>query len=70
VARQVERLWPDVGALRAVKQLKFNRVIRPGERISLLLDRDAARGIVAFSIDGREGRCASGTLVFGSGEDA
>jgi 4-coumarate--CoA ligase (photoactive yellow protein activation family) len=68
VARQVERLWPDAGALRAVKRLKFSQVIRPGERISVLLDRDADRGIVAFSIEGREGRCASGTLVFGPGE--
>ena len=68
VARQVERLWPDAGALRAVKRLKFSQLIRPGERISVLLDRDAGRGVVAFSIEGREGRCASGTLVFGPGE--
>jgi acyl-CoA synthetase (AMP-forming)/AMP-acid ligase II len=68
IARQVERLWPDAGALRAVSRLKFSRVIRPGDRISVLLERDGARGVVAFSIDAREGRCASGTLVFGSGE--
>ncbi len=68
VARQAERLWPDAGALRAVKRLKFSRVIRPGERIALRLERDAPRGIVAFSIEGRDGRCASGTLVFGPGE--
>jgi hypothetical protein len=68
VARQAERLWPDAGVLRVVKRLKFSHVIRPGERITLALERDAARGIVAFSIEGREGRCASGTLVFGPGE--
>lgn len=64
VARQAERLWPEAGALRAVKQLKFSRVIRPGERVALVLERDAARGTVAFTIEGAQGRCASGTLVF------
>ena len=68
VARQVERLWPRAGALRAVRRLKFSRVIRPGDRIALVLQRDAARGLVEFSIDGAAGRCASGTLVFGAGE--
>jgi 4-coumarate--CoA ligase (photoactive yellow protein activation family) len=64
VARQVERLWPEAGALRAVKRLKFSHVIRPGERIALLLERDAARGTVAFTVEGAQGRCASGTLAF------
>jgi acyl-coenzyme A synthetase/AMP-(fatty) acid ligase len=64
VARQVERLWPDAGALRTVKRLKFSRVIRPGERLVVELARDRAAGTVQFSIDGPGGRCASGTLVF------
>ena len=69
VVRQVERLWPDAGTVRAVQRLKFTKVIRPGDRIALELTRDAARGTVAFAIDGPAGRCASGTLVFGT-EDA
>jgi 4-coumarate--CoA ligase (photoactive yellow protein activation family) len=67
VLRQVERLWPSSGALRAVKRLKFMKLIRPGERIVLSLDRDAARGTVEFAIDGPDGRCASGTLVLEGG---
>lgn len=70
VARQVERLWPDAGALRAVKRLKFSKVIRPGERLCVELSRDAAAGTVTFSIDGPGGRCASGTLVFEQRERA
>jgi 4-coumarate--CoA ligase (photoactive yellow protein activation family) len=64
VLRQAERLWPGVGTLRAVKRLKFSRLIRPGERVTLELTRDAARGTVEFHIDGPGGRCASGTLAF------
>jgi len=70
VARQVERLWPDAGPLREVRRLKFSRVIRPGERVTLVLCRQAARRIVTFALEGREGRCSSGTLVFGAGEGA
>ncbi len=67
VLRQVERLWPASGALRSVRRLKFMKLIRPDERIVLSLDRDAARGSVDFAIDGPDGRCASGTLVFEGG---
>jgi hypothetical protein len=67
VLRQVERLWPSVGRLRAVRRLKFMKLIRPGERVVLALDRDAARGTVEFAIEGPQGRCASGTLVFEGG---
>lgn len=65
VMRQVERLWPAAGTLRTVKRLKFLRTIRPGERVQLTLERDVERGAIEFGIDGAEGRCASGTLVFG-----
>jgi acyl-CoA synthetase (AMP-forming)/AMP-acid ligase II len=64
VARQVERLWPDAGPLRAVKRLKFSKVIRPGDPIAVELHRDAAAGTVEFFIEGPGGRCASGTLSF------
>jgi acyl-CoA synthetase (AMP-forming)/AMP-acid ligase II len=66
VVRQVERLWPAAGAPRRVKRLKFGRPVRPGERLELMLERDAARGTVAFTLDGPEGRCTSGTLTFGA----
>ncbi|HET6412985.1 MAG TPA: AMP-binding protein [Anaeromyxobacter sp.] len=67
--RQVERLWPQAGMLRAVRRLKFLRPIGPGERIELFLERDPVRRTVDFAIEGRAGRCASGTLVFGPVEE-
>jgi hypothetical protein len=70
VARQVERLWPDAGALRVVKRLKFTSVIRPGDRLAVLLQRDAAAGTVTFAIEGPRGRCASGTLLLEPREPA
>jgi 4-coumarate--CoA ligase (photoactive yellow protein activation family) len=63
---QVDRLWPGAGPVRVVKRLKFSKLIRPEQRIVLELERDPAQGTVAFTIDGPEGRCASGTLVFGA----
>ncbi|HET6438009.1 MAG TPA: AMP-binding protein [Anaeromyxobacter sp.] len=63
VMRQVDRIWPGAGTLRAVKRLKFSRLIRPGEKIVLWLEHDPARAMVAFAIDGPQGRCASGTLA-------
>ena len=65
VLRQVERLWPEEGAPRRVKRLKFARLISPRERISLTLERDLATGTVAFSIDGPKGRCTVGVLFRG-----
>jgi len=70
VLRQAERLWPGLGTLRAVRRLKFSRLIRPGERIALELSCDASRGTVEFHIDGPAGRCASGTLAFEPGGEA
>jgi hypothetical protein len=67
VVRQVERLWPAAGSLRQLRRLKFMKLIRPGQRILLSLERDPGRGTVAFTIDGPDGRCASGTLVFEGG---
>jgi acyl-CoA synthetase (AMP-forming)/AMP-acid ligase II len=65
VVRQVERLWPAAGAPRRLKRLKFARPILPGDRITVRLERDAAQGTVAFSIDGAIGCCTSGTLHLG-----
>ncbi|HYD39820.1 MAG TPA: AMP-binding protein [Anaeromyxobacter sp.] len=67
VLRQVERIWPDAGVLRAIKRLKFTKLIRPDHRIVLQLERDPAARAVNFTIDGPDGRCASGTFVFGGG---
>jgi 4-coumarate--CoA ligase (photoactive yellow protein activation family) len=66
VLRQIERIWPELGAPRQVLRLKFKRPIKPGERLELRLHLDASRPSVTFGIEGGAGPCASGTLVFGS----
>ena len=64
VLRQIERIWPELGAPRQVLRLKFKRPVKPGERLELRLHLDASRPAVTFDIEGGAGPCASGTLVF------
>jgi 3-hydroxymyristoyl/3-hydroxydecanoyl-(acyl carrier protein) dehydratase len=66
VLRQIERIWPELGAPRQVLRLKFKRPVKPGERLELRLHLDASRPAVTFDIEGGAGPCASGTLVFRS----
>jgi acyl-CoA synthetase (AMP-forming)/AMP-acid ligase II len=66
VLRQVNRLWPDLGAPRRVRRLKFKRVIEPGTHLELRLSRDPREPRVNFEIESSAGSCASGTVVFGS----
>ena len=66
VLRQIERIWPELGAPRQALRLKFKRPVRPGEHLELRLTLDASRPAVTFGIEGGAGPCASGTLVFGS----
>jgi acyl-coenzyme A synthetase/AMP-(fatty) acid ligase/3-hydroxymyristoyl/3-hydroxydecanoyl-(acyl carrier protein) dehydratase len=66
VLRQIDRLWPDLGAPRQVLRLKFKGLIRPGDRLQLRLVLDATRPAVTFDIQSPRGPCSSGTLVFGS----
>ncbi len=66
VLRQIERIWPELGAPREALRLKFKRPVRPGELLELRLQVHASRPAVTFEIVGEAGPCASGTLVFGA----
>ncbi len=66
VLRQIDRLWPDLGAPRKVLRLKFRRVIEPEAHLELRLGRDQHEPRVNFEIETGAGSCASGTVVFGS----
>jgi 3-hydroxymyristoyl/3-hydroxydecanoyl-(acyl carrier protein) dehydratase len=61
---EIELAWPDLPALTGSPRMKFARVIRPGERLTLGLWRESSR--VRFELAHRDGPCASGTLVFGT----
>ncbi|PRQ07650.1 AMP-binding protein [Enhygromyxa salina] len=55
--------WPDLGALRWVRRLKFVRPLAPGERLRLILDRCAADRVeFSFVCDGD--RVSVGSLSF------
>lgn len=49
---------------RAVEQLKFHRVVRPGARLALELRHDAARGRLEFCYRSAEGVHSGGRIVF------
>jgi len=55
---------PFTGRFRALRAVKFMRVILPGSTVALELDYEAAAGELTFiyRLDGRE--CSNGTVVF------
>ncbi|HET8697881.1 MAG TPA: hypothetical protein VFO94_10370 [Gammaproteobacteria bacterium] len=63
-ARRCFALSSAVAALEAVK---FQRVIGPGARIALTLERAAPSGKVHFCFDSEQGRHSSGRIVFSPG---
>ena len=64
VLAQVERIWPDLGRLEGVRQLKFSRVIRPGEVIRVTLERKKGAARVVCRISANQDLCTSGILSF------
>jgi 3-hydroxymyristoyl/3-hydroxydecanoyl-(acyl carrier protein) dehydratase len=65
VLRQIERVWPELGAPRQGHRLKFKRPVRPGERLELRLSLEPSKLAVTFDIESGAVPCASGTLLFG-----
>ena len=63
VAR-VEQLWSELGRLARVRRLKFIHPLRPGDRLTVRLERRAAPGQVALAISQGERRCTTATLQF------
>jgi 4-coumarate--CoA ligase (photoactive yellow protein activation family) len=65
--REALAAWPDLRALRRVRQLKFKRPIGPDQALALeLVRRDGAR--VDFSIVRDAELCSSGSLIFAPGQ--
>jgi acyl-coenzyme A synthetase/AMP-(fatty) acid ligase/3-hydroxymyristoyl/3-hydroxydecanoyl-(acyl carrier protein) dehydratase len=61
--REALATWPDLRALRRVRQLKFKRPIEPDEALALELVRhDDAR--IDFRIERAGELCSSGSLIF------
>lgn len=64
---QARAVWPDLGALRAVKKLKFVRPIRPGDALVLRLTRTTRpeddEAAVAFELTRAGAPCSNGVLL-------
>lgn len=56
------RAWPELGSLQRATNLKFHRVSRPGEALTLSAERDGAR--VRFTIHHGAELVSAGTLDF------
>lgn len=53
------------GAFRELKGVKFIRVIQPGDRLTLHLAHDAARGELGFEYRRDDAMCSAGAALFG-----
>jgi 3-hydroxymyristoyl/3-hydroxydecanoyl-(acyl carrier protein) dehydratase len=57
--------FPLAGAFQGMEALKFQKVIQPGESVTLRLDYSPARSALKFQYLSAKGRHSSGTLLFG-----
>jgi len=77
VVTAVQEAWPSLGRLERLTRLKFRRVVPPGARLRLHLERSAdpagassmeteQRTTVRFEIELGDELCSSGRLHFGT----
>lgn len=52
------------GAFRELKNVKFIRVIQPGDRLTLHLEHDPARGELSFEYRSNDAICSAGVASF------
>jgi acyl-CoA synthetase (AMP-forming)/AMP-acid ligase II len=64
VLPQARATWPDVGAIRIVRRLKFKRPILPGDALSVHLTRNRARAELSFELRIGVHVASTGVLVF------
>jgi acyl-coenzyme A synthetase/AMP-(fatty) acid ligase len=65
VLRPARECWPDLGGPSRIRRLKFQRVIRPGDAVSIRVSRPGGGRTLEFEVSGPGGTCASGRLDFG-----
>ena len=61
--REVFGIGDDFRAMRA---LKFQKVVRPDDALKLMLDWDRARAMLTFGFSSQAGRHSSGRILFGA----
>jgi 3-hydroxymyristoyl/3-hydroxydecanoyl-(acyl carrier protein) dehydratase len=65
----VETRWPELGHLEGTRRLKFIRPLRPGDTITLYLERKSAPRQVGLVIKKGDETCTTTTLLFAEGSD-
>lgn len=60
----IETTWPESGPLRALRGLRFERAIRPGDEIMMTVERKGSARFRFVLTQGQE-RCAIGTIEMG-----
>ncbi|MCP4446854.1 MAG: hypothetical protein GY811_16120 [Myxococcales bacterium] len=64
------RAWPDLGALRELRRLKFCRIIPPNNELRIRLERkEATKVSFVMSLNASAEKCSSGVLCFGDKQD-
>ena len=56
----------DWSAFSGIEQLKFHKIVRPGERLELHLACNAAAGKLGFSYESAQGRVSAGQIRLGA----
>lgn len=69
VLPEVRRRWPDLGALRRIVRLKFQRPIGPGTELRLQLSRAGGEERLSFELSSAGDAVASGVLQFSRPSD-
>ena len=59
----VERAFPDLAAVVAMRRIKFSGRIRPGDELTISVERGSKRSRVEFEIRKSSEVCSRGTLT-------
>jgi acyl-coenzyme A synthetase/AMP-(fatty) acid ligase len=66
VLRPARCRWPDLGEPLRIRRLKFQRLIRPGETVTVRISRPAGQGRLEFRIACGDEPCSSGRFDLGA----
>ena len=65
VLRPARSRWPDLGEPLRIRRLKFQRLIRPGETLTVRISRPAGQARLEFQIACGDEPCSSGRFDLG-----
>jgi 3-hydroxymyristoyl/3-hydroxydecanoyl-(acyl carrier protein) dehydratase len=66
VLSRIENLWPNLGPLSQISNMKFRTIIGPKDQLKLHLVAKLSHRQVKFRIDRAGETCSQGCLIFGA----